>query len=135
MSFIDFIYSGAKVAKLYNYCKPKLRYPCENSFINIKGLRHPIGERINTDVPYIPHDICLGDQNNNELSSISPSVDARESEGFADLRSRIDASKIYPPIHLDANQDINLELPKDNQEKINLDVMLLYGLNAVGKTL
>jgi DNA mismatch repair protein MutS len=134
VSFIDFIYSGAKVAKLYNYCKPKLRYPCENSFINIKGLRHPIGERINTDVPYIPHDICLGDQNNNELSSISlRSTLANPKDSRPPVANR--CVKDLPSDTSDANQDINLELPKDNQEKINLDVMLLYGLNAVGKTL
>jgi DNA mismatch repair protein MutS len=56
---IDFYKSGAKVAKLYNYCKPLVKTQ-ENSFVSCTGLRHPIIERIRTNVEYVPHDIELG---------------------------------------------------------------------------
>ena len=60
IAIIDFIKSGAKTAKNYNYCKPKITLNKNKGFINTKKLRHPIAERIRTTVAYIPHDINLG---------------------------------------------------------------------------
>lgn len=60
ISFMDFINSGAKTAKLNNYVKPKI-IDSDNGFIKCKGLRHPIVEKINDDVEYIPHDINIGE--------------------------------------------------------------------------
>ena len=62
---IDFIKSCAKAAKLYKYCKPefitnKEKKQLDNGFIDCKKIRHPIVERIRTEVEYISHDICLG---------------------------------------------------------------------------
>ncbi len=72
ISIVDFLKSNAKTAKLYNYCKPKIiermetiddtemGFPLDNGFINVVNLRHPIIERIRTDVEYVPHSIQLG---------------------------------------------------------------------------
>ena len=57
---VDFIKSNAKTAKMYNYCEPKIIKNDNNGHINAKKLRHPIAERLRTDVEYVPHDIKLG---------------------------------------------------------------------------
>lgn len=59
---IDYIKSNAKTAILYNYTKPEILGDYKNgqSCINCKGLRHPLVERIRTNVEYVPHDISLG---------------------------------------------------------------------------
>jgi len=68
---IDFIKSSAKTAKLYNYIKPEIISGLNNGCIKCKELRHPIIERIKLDSPYIPHDISLGkdvdDQNKEDI--------------------------------------------------------------------
>lgn len=66
---IDFIKSGAKIAKLYNYTRPIIvendkennndKESSQDSFVDIKQLRHPIIERL-IDYEYVPHDIVLG---------------------------------------------------------------------------
>lgn len=62
ISIIDFSVSGAKTAIKYGYNKPKIckKKKYENGFICCKKLRHPIIERINEDIEYIPHDINIG---------------------------------------------------------------------------
>ena len=60
---VDFIKSNAKTAKLYNYCKPELIINENNGFMNITKMRHPIIERIKTDIEYIPHNVRLGKSN------------------------------------------------------------------------
>jgi DNA mismatch repair protein MutS len=62
ISIIDFLNSGAKNAKLFNYTRPTIEQN-NKSFINIKKMRHPIIERINTKSIYIPHDISLSSDN------------------------------------------------------------------------
>jgi len=59
---IDFLLSGALVAKQYYYCKPTIAdLTCDGpSFLKATKLRHPIIERILTNVEYIPNDITLG---------------------------------------------------------------------------
>jgi DNA mismatch repair protein MutS len=66
---IDYINSGAKVAIKYKYCKPIIK-DNSKSFIVTKKMRHPIIERINTKVNYIPHDISLSDPNGNTHDGI-----------------------------------------------------------------
>lgn len=59
---LDVAKSGAKSAIKYGYTKPKIlkdQSPTENSSVNIKQLRHPIIERINTQIKYVPHDVEL----------------------------------------------------------------------------
>lgn len=55
---IDFIVSSAKCAKMYNYCRPST-VDNDKSGLYCKRLRHPIIERINDDVAYVPHDVKL----------------------------------------------------------------------------
>lgn len=58
VKYIDFIKSGAKVAKLYNYTRPTI-INSDNGSIEATELRHPIVERLQTDTEYIPNDISL----------------------------------------------------------------------------
>lgn len=66
ISKIDFIKSGTKVSRLYNYVRPEIVAKnikgdeMDNGFIRAKNLRHPIVERLREDVEYVPHDIQLG---------------------------------------------------------------------------
>lgn len=65
---IDFYTSGAIVADKYSYCRPTIKSEESNvsSYIRVKKLRHPIIERINKEVEYIPHNLEIGnykDQN------------------------------------------------------------------------
>lgn len=66
---IDVLKSSAKVAKLYNYCKPTISVS-DNGFIRCKQLRHAIIERIRTECEYVPHDISLGNSGKKNDDSI-----------------------------------------------------------------
>ena len=55
---IDFYKSNAKTSILFGYNRPEIDESKEQSFINVKDLRHPI-ERIQTDTEYVPNDVCL----------------------------------------------------------------------------
>lgn len=59
---IDILKSYAKMAKLNNYCKPKIIDNNQTSFIRCKKLRHPIIERIQIDIEYITNDIELNEE-------------------------------------------------------------------------
>ena len=56
---IDFILNNAFVAKINNYCKPKIK-KSDSAFFSAKELRHPLIEKINSETIYIPNDIELG---------------------------------------------------------------------------
>ncbi|AAV50628.1 DNA mismatch repair ATPase MutS [Acanthamoeba castellanii mimivirus] len=61
VSEIDFLVSGAIVAKEYYYCKPSIL--SENSipsYLQAKDLRHVIVERLCDETVYVPNDIELG---------------------------------------------------------------------------
>jgi len=59
IAYIDFINSGAICAKTNHYSKPSINLK-KCSYLKASELRHPIVERINTSISYIPHDIELG---------------------------------------------------------------------------
>ena len=70
---LDFIKSAARTATEYGYCRPDIISPrsqvgfCDSpasDFGQIEALqiRHPIIERIQIDIPYVPNDIHLGDE-------------------------------------------------------------------------
>lgn len=59
ISIIDFINGGAICAHTNHYSKPII-IDKQSSFVKAKELRHPIIEKISTDTQYIPHDIELG---------------------------------------------------------------------------
>nr|QBK88487.1 MAG: DNA mismatch repair ATPase [Mimivirus LCMiAC01] len=64
IAIVDYTKSNAKTAAMYNYCKPhivmKNSEQLNNGYIQCKQLRHPIIERINGGIEYVPHDITLG---------------------------------------------------------------------------
>ena len=59
ISYVDYIKSNAKTAKIYNYKRPIIKNDNNNSYISCKQLRHPIIERI-IDYEYVPHDLVIG---------------------------------------------------------------------------
>ncbi len=63
---LDFYKSNAKSAIMYGYQKPMIK-PSTRSFLNVKDLRHPIIERIQTASEYVPNDIMLGEENFNGM--------------------------------------------------------------------
>jgi DNA mismatch repair protein MutS len=64
IAIIDFVKSGAKTAKNYNYCKPIITPNKNKGFFDAQKLRHPIAERIRTTIEYVPHNIKLGKDTN-----------------------------------------------------------------------
>jgi DNA mismatch repair protein MutS len=62
---IDFLNSGALCATKYKYSQPTI---IDNpiSFVSVKGMRHPIIERI-IDSPYITHDLDIGIKSHNGI--------------------------------------------------------------------
>ena len=59
LAYIDFINSGALCAQANHYCKPSIVLK-KASYFKAKELRHPILERISSETVYVPHDIELG---------------------------------------------------------------------------
>jgi DNA mismatch repair protein MutS len=57
---IDYISCIAKVSYYNKYCKPQLETDNINSYITATELRHPIIEKLNSQIQYIPNDITLG---------------------------------------------------------------------------
>lgn len=55
---IDLIANNAFTSCKYHYCKPILNSITNESFVNVKQLRHPIIERL-IDYEYVPHDVEL----------------------------------------------------------------------------
>ena len=69
VSNIDVIKSCAKTAIHYNYSRPEIGYTNDMSdtsgtsvisYIDTKQIRHPIIERIQTNLKYIPNDVKIG---------------------------------------------------------------------------
>ena len=93
VAYIDISVSNTKSAIINNYTKPIIIDNDESStqsFIDCKNLRHPLIEKLNTRIEYIPNDISLGES-------------------------------------LYQKQNINIPTQTTNG-------MLLYGVNAVGKS-
>lgn len=64
VEIVDITKSNIKCKNLYNYCKPQLVGHDEGeSFVCATAMRHPIIERVNQQVAYIPNDIHLTKQN------------------------------------------------------------------------
>lgn len=58
---LDALLSLAKVARDYDYVRPEI---ADDGVIDIHAGRHPLVERMQTDVPFVPNDVLLdGDQN------------------------------------------------------------------------
>lgn len=57
---IDLIQSGAVITVEKGLVRPRINKSAPQSFINVRGLRHPIIEEIQTDIPYVANDIVMG---------------------------------------------------------------------------
>lgn len=62
VSHLDLLQNMCYIANKHNYCKPKIVNGTK-SFIDVKELRHPLIEKLNTDETYTPNDINLGQDN------------------------------------------------------------------------
>ena len=60
LASIDITSTCAKNAHEYNYVRPTLVENTTGSYIYAKEVRHPIIERIHTDIAYIANDVALG---------------------------------------------------------------------------
>lgn len=64
ISWIDFSCNNAKNAVDFCYTRPILEnaedVPCSSGFIEAQDIRHPLIERINTEIPYVGNDISIG---------------------------------------------------------------------------
>lgn len=60
VSSLDVFVSCSEHALLHSYTKPILSKKETNSYIECRGLRHPIIEKIQTSIPYVPNDITIG---------------------------------------------------------------------------
>lgn len=63
IGYIDFINSGALAAITNHYSKPIIKSK-QHSYFKAVSLRHPIIEKLSTEVTYKPHDIELGYETN-----------------------------------------------------------------------
>lgn len=55
---LDILHCKKEIAVKNNYSKPILE-PKEHSFLNIKELRHPLIEKIETNELYVTNDVCM----------------------------------------------------------------------------
>jgi DNA mismatch repair protein MutS len=60
ISRIDVLQSKAHVANKYNYCKPSIRSDCDKSFAQVRDIRHPLIEHLQTNELYVANDISIG---------------------------------------------------------------------------
>ena len=108
---IDFYKSNAKSSIMFGYNRPIIDTSLsDTSYIKALGLRHPIIERIQNEIEYVPNDIILG---KSFLLSKATNLDQKPQESL-DQKVVSEAT----------------EVTKAN----TLNGMLLYGCNAVGKS-
>ena len=67
VAYIDYIKSCAKTSIKYGYTKPVIDNKYQKSYLQCKNLRHPIIEKINTDIEYVPNNVDLGNDVNGML--------------------------------------------------------------------
>lgn len=104
LSKVDVMWTKCLMAIRYNYCRPTIDRDVTKSYIDAKGLRHVLIERLLQDELYVPNDICLG-----------------KGDAVADSKGDVVA---------DSNGDIVADSTKGDAA----DGILLFGTNAVGKT-
>lgn len=134
---IDVLKSIAKVADEYNYCKPEIVRSSDeslkddvykeepSSFIEATNLRHPIIERINQAVKYVPHNICLG-----RLPTTSSNIPTTASSNIPTVSSNISTATSN-----NANQEVGPTHNKKSEDSKEVqDGMIVYGMNASGKS-
>ena len=67
VSNLDMITTKAYISKKYKYCKPIIDNNAQKAFIQIKDIRHPLIEHIQTDEIYQTNDVSIGKNNNGML--------------------------------------------------------------------
>lgn len=68
ISEIDVLKSCAKTSIIYNYKRPVIDEDADiSSYIDAQEVRHPIIERIQTDIEYVPNNINLGNNSQNGM--------------------------------------------------------------------
>lgn len=60
VSEIDVLVTNARNAIEYAYKKPTIDHESEKSYMKASQMRHPIIERIQQGIPYVPNDVVLG---------------------------------------------------------------------------
>jgi DNA mismatch repair protein MutS len=70
IGIIDTYINQVVVCKQFSYVKPNIVLH-ENSYVDIKGIRHPLIERINDNIKYISNDVYLGNESNIILFSLN----------------------------------------------------------------
>lgn len=60
ISKIDVLFCKAHIAWKYNYSKPMIDCSECKSYVDVKGLRHPLIEHIQINEVYVSNDICIG---------------------------------------------------------------------------
>jgi len=90
---VDISYCNACKAIRYNYNRPIIKEK-DKSYFKAKGIRHPIIERINTEVLYISNDIELGDNEYNEYNKDGMLIYGINSSGKSSLMKSIGLSII-----------------------------------------
>ena len=63
VGIIDVYKSAAKTAVKYGYTRPSITND-KSSYIDTEGIRHPIIERIQTDIEYVTNDLVIGKSDN-----------------------------------------------------------------------
>jgi DNA mismatch repair protein MutS len=63
VSHIDLLQNMCYIATKHKYCKPEIK-EADKSYVNVKELRHPLIEKLNTDEIYIANDLNLGNEQN-----------------------------------------------------------------------
>ena len=63
LTSIDIAAGGAMCASKYGYIRPTIDASEGPSFVETEKLRHPIIERLQTGIEYVPNDISLGERN------------------------------------------------------------------------
>jgi DNA mismatch repair protein MutS len=68
---LDVLNTKCELAKNYNYCKPVIQpSPNDNSFLQMKGLRHVLIEHLEKNEIYVTNDIELGTNHSDGISGI-----------------------------------------------------------------
>ncbi|ORX78500.1 hypothetical protein K493DRAFT_362925 [Basidiobolus meristosporus CBS 931.73] len=62
----DVIKSNYKISRLYNFCRPVVKLS-NKSYFKATDLRHPLIERLQTNLEYVPNDITIGTNNHDGI--------------------------------------------------------------------
>jgi DNA mismatch repair protein MutS len=145
VSTVDFLISSAKTANLYNYSKPKINDVKDHGYLKCEGLRHPIIERINDKFEYVPHNIKLSyykdivDNNKRDKAACEDTEDDNNKRDKATCEDTEDDINDTETTESDSSEysDSSIfikENIKDVNSMDNMDGMLVFGCNSVGKS-